>query len=327
MARKLYNVQGLVDEIRAQVDEQNIDSVDTTRDILPTLNRGQDYAMNILARKYPDPFITSQTITLSSSDNTYELPEDCFEDRIMKVVISISGVQQEVRRVSFYDAWKWTSTNNRVPIPVAYYIQGRNIVFVPGSGGQYPAIIYYIKQSEELVLPQGRVTVINQASNYVIVDGLGDDLTSESDQLNSYVNIVDSQSGIIKWSGQIQNIDGDRITFRSSPQRTTVLGRTIQTALPLPAADIQVELDDTLCVVKGSAVPYFQQPMANFLIQFTVAEIIRKLGGDAATEETILKKFESQVSEIWQGRENTKVKQNRSRAWGNVRTRFLAGRY
>lgn len=327
MARRLYNVADLVEEIRSQIDEQNIDSIDTNRDILPTMNRGLDYAMNIMARKYPDPFLATMDVTLIGGDNTYPLPEDCFEDRLLKVTISISGIEQEVRRVSFYDAWRFTSQNNRVPIPAAYYVQGRDIVFVPASGGQYPARIYYIKQSEQLVMPQGRVTVVNTAGNYLVVDSLGADLTSESDQLNSYINVVDSQSGIVKHSYQIQLLDGDRITLRSSPQRTTVLGRTIETALPVPTADLQVELDDTICVVKGSAVPYFQQPLSNFLIEYAVAELTRKLGGEASTEEQVLQKFEKQISLIWTGRENTKVIQNRSRAWGNPRVRTLFGRY
>lgn len=326
MPRRLYTTDDLISQVRSLIDEENRDSVSDTQDILPALNRGLDYGANILSRKYTDPFLANQDVQLSGQDNTYPIPEDCFEDKVLKVTILLgSGIEQEVKRVSYYDAARQKS-NAQVSIPSAYYVQGRDIVFVPNVASGYQARIYYFRQPEELVISQGRITNISTQNNYLVVDNVGPDLTTESDKLNSYINIIDNRTGIVKWTGQIQVIDDNRISIRSTPQRTTVLGRTILTSFPDNNAEVQVELDDLVCTVHGTCVPYFQQPLANFLIQYAVAEITRKLGGEAGLEEQVLQKFEKHLEFAWSGKENTRIKQNRSRAWANGRVRTIFGR-
>ena len=86
MARLLLTVQDLVDQVRNQVDEQDQDAVSLEGDILPVLNRAQDYAYNILARKYQEPLLTYTQLTLTSGQE-YDIPEDAFEDRIEKIEI------------------------------------------------------------------------------------------------------------------------------------------------------------------------------------------------------------------------------------------------
>ena len=161
-------------------------------------------------------------------------------------------------------------------------------------------------------MPQGRVTLLNTAQNYLIVDSIGADLTTQSDQLNSYVNIINGQTGEIRSTLQIQSLVDNKITFRSVPSRTTVLGRTVSGTL----VDTGLEADDYVCVSSGICVPYYGKPTANFLIQFAVAELVRKLGGQSQDEEAILKKFEEQVDKTWVGRQiDTRVKK-KSNNWG-----------
>lgn len=312
MARRLYTVANLIAETRSQLDESNTDAIEDARDILPALNRGLDYAGSVLSRKYPDPFVTSTTINTVSGQAEYDIPEDCFEDRILRVeVIVAAGVYQELRRVSFYDVGQLQSPTN-VQIPQFYAITGRKILLIPTTSGTHDIRIWYFRQPEELVAPQGRITSINSGSNYVLVDTVGDALDTESDTLESFVNFVDGQTGRIKGSAQIQSIDeSGRITIRTSPTRTAALNRTIADELP---ADL--ELDDFVCYAGGTCVPEFSQPLSNFLIQFAVAEITRKLGGDAPSEEQVLQKFEKQISGTWAGRENTTRIKRRSSAWG-----------
>lgn len=316
MARRLSTVSDLVSEIREQIDEFNTDSVDTEARILPALNRGLEYAWDLLARRYPDQITRSATITANASLTEYDLPEDCFEDRVLRVEVNINGSYQEVRRIAPYDAWQFESSSP-TSTPSRYSIQERTIRFYPASNGTYNFRVWYIRECEQLVLPQGRITSINTASNYVIVDAAGTDLTTESDSLSSYVNIVDSQTGLIKASLQIQTSIADKLTFRTTPTRTSVLNRTIGDEIPST-----VQLDDQVCLVRGTCIPP-QSPMRNFLVQFTSAEIIRSLGGDAATEEQVLQKYEKQVENTSAGREGTKRVQRRSSAWGQTFRRFF----
>lgn len=326
MPRRLSTVDDLVNEIREQLDELNVDSVSTSGRILPTVNRAQDYAFDMLARRYPEPYLTHAALPLSTAQE-YDLPEDCFEDRINRVEIVTSEGSNgqmttvEVRRVSYYDAWKFESRSPSATPPV-YTIVGRKIRFPSAPTGTYPARIWYVLEPEQAVLPQGRITAYNQAGNYIIVDAAGDDLSTEADTLESYVNLVDGQTGVVKWTGQISVIDSEQIIFRTTPIRDTVLNRTVQGTLPLSTDDPTVGLDDYVCNVRGTCVPP-SGALRNFLVEFTVAEIVRSLGGDASTEEQMLEKFERQIDKYGTARETTMRVQPRSGAWGGFRRRWF----
>jgi hypothetical protein len=172
--------------------------------------------------------------------------------------------------------------------------------------------MWYLRNPEKLVLPQGRITIVNSASNYVIVDSAGSSLTTESDQFGSYVNIVDGQTGEIKGTAQIQIITENKITFRTVPTRTTVLNRSVSAGL----SPISINQDDYLSPIEGTCVPYYGRPVGNFLIQFAVSEIVRKLGGSSDQEEKVLDKFEKQIERTWAGRETQLRIKKRSSVWG-----------
>lgn len=318
-----YTVQNLIDEIRAQIDEQNIDSVDDVADILPTLNRAQDYAFDIYARRYPEPLLEYTTLALSGGEAEYDIPENVFEDRLLRVEIEVpSGsprpTYREVQYASYKDITDYESSSP-TNFPYYYTIYQRKIRLVPEPSGTYDARIWYLRNPEKLVLPQGRITVINSAANYVIVDSVGSDLSTEVDQLESYVNVIDGQTGEIKGSLQISNIsDSNKITFRASPLRSTVLGnRAVSGSLPT-----EIALDDYLAPIDGTCVPYFGKPTSNFLIQYSVAELVRKLGGDAGGEEKVLEKFEKQIERAYARRPQSMRVTKRNQIWGTPVRRF-----
>lgn len=297
------------------LDEANQDSVSTQQDILPALNRAQDFAFDVYARRYPEPILGYQTLQLVSGQDEYDIPENVFEDRILKVDVTIpSGspqkIQQEVLRISYRDITLYESPA-RVASPQYYCIIGRKIRFVACPNGVYPVRLWYLRNPERLVLPQGRVTHLNSENNYCIVDAAGGSLTTESDQLGSYVNWVDGQTGEIKATLQIASLSENRIGFRSSPLRSTVLNRAVSGSIPANAG-----LDDYLSPVEGICVPYYGRPTGNFMIQYAIAEISRKLGGEATLQEEILKKFEQQVERTWVGREQTMRIAKRSHPFG-----------
>lgn len=310
MSRLLSTVDDLVSEVRSQLDETNTDSIDDTRDILPALNRAQDYAMDILSRYYPEPLLQHIPVTLTGGTAEYDIPEDCFEDRIQKVEVTISGTQRPVERISYRDISHY-ETSATTSTPQWYCVVGRKYRLVPTPNGTYPLRIWYLRNPETLVKSQGRITRVVTASNYVVVDSAGDSLTTEADQLGSYVNIVDGQTGLIKSTHQIQISSNNRITFRTSPTRSEVLGRTVSTSLPSTT-----NLDDYLAPISGTCVLYFDKPTRNFIIKHATAELTGRLGGDEGVQERILERFEKQMTRNWTGREQQLRVKKKSPSWG-----------
>jgi hypothetical protein len=323
MPRLNYTVENLVEEVRQQLDELNRDSVSTEADILPTLNRASDFASDILTRKYPEPLLQHTTLDLQAGVFEYDIPENVFEDRILKLETMVPvGTGRanyiEIQRISYRDITNYESAAIS-SFPLYYCIIGRKIRIVPQPSGSYDARMWYIRNPEKLVMPQGRVTKIED--NYIIVDEADGNLTTQSDQLASYVNVVDGQTGEIKGSLQIQSIVDNKITFRSVATRDTVFNREISQG-STPVTDLKVQEDDYICAIDGICVPYFGRPTSNFLIQYAVAEITRKLGGPADTEENILKKFEQQVERTWAGRQQDLRVKKKSNVWGTNTRRY-----
>lgn len=324
MPRINYTVANLADEVRQQLDELNRDTVSTEADILPTLNRAVDYASDILTRKYPEPLLKYTTLDLEDGVSEYDIPEDVFEDRVLKLETAIpSGSSNranylEIQRISYRDISDYESTSTGA-FPQYYCIIGRKIRIVPQPSGYYNARMWVIRNPEKLVLPLGRVTRVRD--NYIVVDEASGNLTTQSDQLASYVNVVDGQTGEIKGSLQIQSIVDNKITFRSSVDRPAVLNRQI-TKGTTPVTDLLTQEDDYICAIDGICVPYFGRPTSNFLIQYAVAEISRKLGGNAETEEAILKKFEQQVERTWAGRQQDLRIKKKSNVWGGSNRKY-----
>lgn len=311
----LYTVQNLVDEIRQQLDEDNTDSIDTDKDILPALNRAQKYAFDILARKYPEPLLKYETLTLTGNQAEYDMPEGVFEDRVQKLEVEIpnsNGLSQyeEVERRSYRDITRLESTCNAA-IPKYYVIFSRTIRLIPAPSGAYNIRMWSLRNPEKLKLPQGRITVVDTVNNYVTVDSQGDSLTTETDQLGSYVNFIDGQTGEIKGSAQIRILSNNRLTFRTSPLRTSVLGRGISGSL----VDLGIEEDDYISPIDGTCVPYYSEPVSNFMIEYSIAALTNKLEGDSNALQGLLSNLEEQVSRTWVGREQQLRIKRKSVAW------------
>lgn len=315
-------VDDLVDEVRSLIDEQNEEAIDTERDILPALNRAQSYAYNILARKYEDPVLVYDSLTLTGGTQEYDIPEDAFEDRIVKVeIVTTQGYHLECQRISYKDI-TYYETTAQVPQPYYYCIYQRKMRFLPIPNGTYTARIWYIRDPEKLVLQQGRITTINNGSNYVLVNSVGEDITTEVDELESYVNVIDGHTGEVKGTLQVQSFTTDRITFKSTPSRTTVLNRTVTGDL----SSIAVEADDYLCLIHGTCVAYFQDAVGNFILQYAVHQLMSKLGQATGREDQLVEKFEKQLERQWSGRESTLRIKKTNRIWSfpyrRWRTRF-----
>lgn len=312
MARRL-TTDDLIAEVRSLIDEANRANISDELDILPALNRAQDVAANILARHYESPLLTYKSLTLTQGQSEYPIPEDAFEQRLEKIEVYITSVYYPVKRIDYRDITLY-ETPTRTNVPYYYAVIGTKFRLLPSPTAVYPVRLWYLKDPETLVKPQGRITHINTQSNYLMLDSVGTEMTSQMDNLDSFVNIVDGQTGVIKGTLQVQSINGNRVTFKSQPSRISVLNKDISTSIGnLPNGT--AEQDDYVCLIHGSCIPVFKKPFANYLIQFAVAEIQRKLGGPADMELRVRDELEKIVERSWVGRENFLRVQKRNRNW------------
>jgi len=336
MASQIITVDDLIDEVRSMLDEDNRSTVSDAADILPALNRAQNYAANILARHYESPMLRWKTVTPVSGQDEYDIPEDAFEQRIEKVEVKVNNLFYPVKRIDYRDISLFEAPqSSSANVPYYYAVVNNRFRVLPKANPTYPFRIWYLEEPPRLVKSQGRINIVNTSGNYVIVDSAGSDLTTESDNLNSYINIIDAQTGKRKASYQVQNISGNKITFKTSPTRTQVLNTAIDTGMTTllvnedadnQGADVTIEPDDFVCVIKGACVPFFKKPFSNFLVQYAIAEIRRKLGGPADQERQVLADLEEQVERSWVGREHTLRVEKTNQRWNTPIRRYYGGR-
>jgi hypothetical protein len=319
MARSLTTRQ-LIAAVRSLIDEQNEAEINDTIDILPSLNRGFDDAIDILARRYPDALITNRTVSLSEGDEgLFPIPEDAFQERLEKVEASINGYYTEIQRIDYRDITYYDVPQNSGS-PFYYAVIGSDYKLVPPPSGIDGLRIWYIPEVGPLVEEYGRITVIGTdnslptARSYVRLTDVTDpdQVSQDISSLSSFVNLIDHRTGRIKATLQIASISGPKVIFSASPNRAVVQGRTVSTSLPAGT-----ELDDYLCPVDGTCIPPMRSPLTNFLITYSSAELkALKLDGDPNVVLAQLKKFEERIEKTWVRREQSQRVYRASKNWG-----------
>jgi hypothetical protein len=202
---------------------------------------------------------------------------------------------------------------------------GRTIKFYQTPTGTYNAKLMYMRDPETLVEQQGRIEYVDTANNQIVLNSAGTDLSAIMNNLGSYVNLIDAQTGEIKATMQIRTLSGNNVTFKSaaSGRRSAIYNKTIVYSIPST-----VSVDDYICLASGTCVPFFGRALNNFLIQYAVAEARRRLEDNAALEQQVLDQFERRVERQWVGRETTTRVARRSPHWfGVVRRQWPRGRY
>ena len=319
---RLRTVDDCLSDVQSMIDETNKSTVDPVRDILPSLNRAQVFAFDMLSKHYVDPLLFHIDQHIDYNTNEIDLPENVFEDRVMKIEFANAGYYYECKRLSYRDA-TYYEVPTTVPVPAYYTIYGRRIRFLPPPDGSFTYRMWCVREPENLVLQQGRIGKVSPEgiiNPWVVVDSIGSDLTTHTNDLDCYVNIIDGETGIIKQSLQIDNfVDSPipTIYFRTTPTRTTVLNRTITGVLDTTL----VQPDDYICVVQGSCVPLLTFPVYNFLVQYAANEMNRKLKNESQTDAMLFKQFEDQVKNTWAGREMELRVKMKSKHWMPRRAR------
>lgn len=304
----MRTVDDLIQEVRDQADEQNVTSL-TPEKTLRLLNAGYRIANSVVARHYPDTLIGSSSLLLSSGA-THDIPAAAWEDNVTHIDIAVTGVPPvPVTRRKYSERGQFASASS-VAIPSDWCIEGHSIKFLQTPSSSYSATAYYVRRLDTLVEQQGRITEVG--ATYVSVDVIGDDISTASDAKASYINIVNWRTGEVKGTMQVSSTSGTRINLRSSPIRSTILGRTVTGSADID--DLDIEVDDYVCLVYGSCVPYFQDAIAGYLVEHALACLSRGGTGtaDARLEEQIRGDYEKRLAGAWTGREGTDRVKNKS---------------
>lgn len=315
----------LVQTVRDQLDEANNETV-TDAQILAALNRGQRKATNIVSRKFDSLFVVpDETTTTVAGTREYDLPTSAFGRRIEHVEVLEGEIAYEVKRIAIQQTSNFNSSS-QVTRPYYYALRKNKILLYPTPSGGRTIRIWYTQAPEELVAAQGRITSVNTGSNYVVLDSAGSGLSTTTTGFASYVNIVDYITGEVKRTLQISAIDTTtgQVTFKSSGlTRSTVLGKTVETSIGTEAA-----ADDYVCLVTGVCVPELPQAYVDYLSQYAVVEIRRRLGEPTNEEFAQLKELEVEIQKMWVGRsQSNRVRKASgiwSRSYGGTLRRFFS---
>lgn len=322
-------VSELIKDVRDQLDELNEASI-TDMFLLQALNRAQKPLVRMMAKNEDTMLLEMAVISLDSGtvaeDGTreYDMPEGTMARRIEKVETRIAG-QESVRVLKPITYKQRESVRYRTGTtrPAFYDIRRDKIRVYPQSTSTYELIVFFSRQPEPLVLPQGRINKFNFDNNYVIVDELGDSLTSEADQRESFVNIIDYQTGLIKASLQVAFIDTglNQIKFKSSGlTRSKVFTQNISTALPSDITE-----DDLICFVRGTCVPQYPEVYTDYLVQSAVVKAKHKLREDTAEDYAALRDIEKDIQQMALGRDPSFKVKHTSSVWTSQR--YVTRRY
>lgn len=303
--------QELLDELRSQLDETNTANA-TDAQLLAALNRAQRKAVNIVSRKYEDLFWSSTTFTTTGGTRAYDIPAAAHGRKVEMLYVLISEVAYEIKRINNHQKARYI-TASQTTRPMYYTVVKNQLELFPTPSGSQTIYVCYGDRPEDLVTPQGRINSITSASNYVILDDVGDDLATTTDDFECYVNFIDYNTGEVKGTCQINaiNTSTGQVTFKSSGlTRSTVLGKTVSTSLPTDLA-----VDDYVCLVTGTCVPELPDDYNDFLIQHAVVEIRRRFGEATQEEVAALKEYADELSTMWAGQEARSRVKKVSRNW------------
>jgi hypothetical protein len=298
-------VDDLVEQVRSQLDETNTANV-TDPELIQALNRGQRKASNMTARYFRDLMWAQTVVTTEAARTTYPIPDEAYGRRINHCTVQIQSIPYPLKRISNAEKHNY-NIDSQAQRPYYYTVTKNTLEIYPPPAPGLPINVHYTAKPEDMVTNQGRIESVNTGSNYILVDELGSDVSTTSTGFNSYVNFVDYITGAVKGTLQVSAIDTNtkQITFKTTGlTRTTVLGKTIGTAIPS-----DVEPDDFISIVTGTCVPELPEAYIDFLMQSAIVDIRRRFGEPAEEEYRHYKELEAEIKKMWIGRES----QNRIR--------------
>jgi hypothetical protein len=312
-------IENIMGEIRRMAGETNTDGNLPDEMLLDTLNRASREAAMLLGRYHPEPLITYTTLTTTASEPELDIPEDCLEGRIQKVELLLSSsAPRELLRVSSADNHKFEEAPGTATYPDVWFEVGytRKLRVLPQPMAGLTLRVWYVRDLPELAISQGKITNITNllTSNYLLVDEVGDDLTSTLSEDGSHVSLIDGQTGLIKAIYEISNVNSTtgRVTFAASPSVTSIDNFTVTA----PAAADGVALGDYLTVAPCSCISQIGSPFVEYIKQYTFALIQQVNGADAQIAYAALNRLEKLVKSMDKGQPTRLRVVQRSHAFG-----------
>jgi hypothetical protein len=305
-------VDTLIAQVREQTDENNTDDVKDNQ-IIRALNRAQRQATNILARRFEDMMWDSTTVTTTGGTNEYDIPSAAFASRIEKVEVETStNVRYQLKRISNHKTTNYITTS-QTQIPTQYSIKRNKFVIYPTPQDGLTLYVHYNKRAEDFVVQQGRINSIDTDNNYIIVDGIGSDVTTSTTGFGAYLNIIDYNTGDVKNTLQVSALDTttNQITFKTTGlSASTVLGHTVATAIGTDAA-----VNDYVCLVSGTCVPEVDEAYTDYVLQHAIVAVRRRLGEPVVEDVAELKELKDELLVAWAGREQSHRVRRSSNTW------------
>lgn len=265
----------MINEVRSNLDELNEADI-TDEYILMKLNAAQRAMARMIAKRYDALLLDYTEIEIITGTQEYSIPDDCFSNRIEKIETWRGGVPDELREISVKSATLYDTNITGSSRPYYYSVYGKTIRLYPKPSAGSTLRIWFNKKLDKLVKTEGRVTNVNTSQNYIIVSDLGDDITTETTSLNSYINIIDGMTGAIRSTHQVSYIDSSigQVKFKTiGLTSSTVLNRTISTTLPST-----LELNDYISTVHGTCIGQIPEALYDYIIQHATMACKRKSG-------------------------------------------------
>lgn len=311
-------VDELIEEVRLQTEESGTSNIKDEH-ILKALNRGQKKTAEITARRYDNMFLDTKTVVTSGGSRDLDLPPEAFGNRVEFVEVEQNGIFHKLDPIRPGDAWVYKDQSTS-SIPSWYSVTKNKLSLYPTPTSGVTVKISFFRSPEKLIKSQGQITSFDSVDNFVLLDAVGEKLSTSASYPTSgaYVNVVDFNTGVVKASLQINEVNPTtkKITFKTTGlTRSRVLNKTIDTELP---SDIQV--DDFLCLVDGTCIPEIPEAYTEYALQYGVVSTRRRLKEDIQADLVHLKDLEKDLSKMARGRERSFYVKKKS-SWSTRRRR------
>lgn len=267
--------------------------------IYEIVTKQEDITENVLLANTVS-FITPDEI--GGDQFVYDVISSITEDIYFKGTLNASSVILKIGSSTTYQSF--------VSNPIQFDVADLSIsndggkTFIPFTTGTLTNIsqIYKVTGSETKL-------------DYISVQDFDSSIINVSDSFSkeSYFNICDTQTGLVKMTLQADPIseqDGTTTLYKlypMEPYKQTVLNRPITSPSSFDLEDLGIEDDDYISSIYGSCVLELDTIMTNYVIQYAVCEIRRSMGNqDMVSERDVLKQFEQDIKRAYINRDSSR---------------------
>ena len=270
-----YTATELISQVRSQIQEKNQSAL-SDADILAALNRGLDYAMDIMVRRYVDPLIKSYAPTFDS-DNQADVPEDAFEQRIMAMEYKQGNIFRELIALQYHETLNYETTGS---YPIAYSILGDKIEVYPTTSG-HTFRAWYVEEIPALIEGQGRIVGIDgllpRVDNYTIVQ-------QGNDGTVTFSGVPTHTGGTYKY--RVEVVDAGAKTFKWRNNATEAWSSTT-----VWVDDVAQTLENGVTIKFASGLTYVTGDKFEMDILYTNASITLDAVGNALSTDGAYTKY------------------------------------